>query len=282
MAASPISVVIRARNEGRDLRSVLDGIAAQDWDGGVDVIVVDSGSTDDTLQIAQAGGARVISIEPEEFSFGRALNVGIGASTGELISILNGHTPPVGRTLFSSFAQHFVDAQVAGVGGREGPTRWCNPCEAHDRDDYYTLEPVPGRLVFSNGNSMVRRSVWEQFPFDEELPGTEDIEWALRVMAAGLEVRYEPRAEVVHCHSASPRYVYKRFYREELWLVKSGTRTPMRIRGAAKCFLKSCARDALYAMRRRMNPLWLPYIPVYRGAQTLGALRAGRRVLRES
>lgn len=278
MSQTPaISVVIRTRNEAKGLPAVLDGIASQKWEGKVEVIVVDSGSTDGTAQIARSAGARVIEIDPASFSFGRALNTGIEAAGGELISILNGHTTPRSDDLFSLLARHFENPRVAGVGGREGPGRACNPCEAHDRDDYYPIRPTPGKIVFSNGNSMVRRSVWERFRFDEELPGTEDLEWATRVTKAGYRMRYEPAAAVTHCHTASLRYLYRRFYREESWIVSSGFRWPLSMKAGIKFWIRRSLSDAKYLVRTRMNPAWVFYIPLYRGAQALATFVAGRR-----
>jgi len=77
-----ISIVIRTFNEQRFLKYLLSGLQKQTIKD-IEVIVVDSGSTDQTVEIARGFGARIIEIKPEEFSFGRSLNRGIEAASNE-------------------------------------------------------------------------------------------------------------------------------------------------------------------------------------------------------
>src|SRR5215207_9077186 len=88
------SIVIRAYNEQNHIGRLLEGIRHQTLKD-VEVILVDSGSTDSTIEIAELFGARVVSIPPEEFSFGRSLNYGVQEATHEFIVIASAHVYPV-------------------------------------------------------------------------------------------------------------------------------------------------------------------------------------------
>jgi len=68
------SLVIRAYNEARHLPRLLEGVRQQTVKD-VEVILVDSGSTDDTVSIAESYGAKIVHIPPQDFTFGRSLNV---------------------------------------------------------------------------------------------------------------------------------------------------------------------------------------------------------------
>jgi len=90
-----VSIVLRVKNEARMLHDVLQGVERQNYRGDMDVVVVDSGSTDGTLEIARAHNCRIFCIKPEDFSWGYALNLGAEKSTGDFIAYLSGHCVPV-------------------------------------------------------------------------------------------------------------------------------------------------------------------------------------------
>jgi cellulose synthase/poly-beta-1,6-N-acetylglucosamine synthase-like glycosyltransferase len=66
----------------------------------------------------------------------------------------------------------------------------------------------------NNANCAIRRSVWEEFEYDETLTGLEDLDWAKRVQQAGWDISYAANAEIVHVHDETPRDVYNRYHRE--------------------------------------------------------------------
>ena len=88
------SIVIRAYNEAQHLPRLLDGIRQQTVED-VEIVLVDSGSTDNTLAIAASYGAQVVRIPSDEFTFGRSLNFGVRAATRELVVIASAHVYPV-------------------------------------------------------------------------------------------------------------------------------------------------------------------------------------------
>ena len=88
------SIVIRAYNEEKHIARLLEGIRLQTLKD-VEIILVDSGSTDSTVAIAESFGARIVRIASDEFTFGRSLNLGVQAATRDLVVIASAHVYPL-------------------------------------------------------------------------------------------------------------------------------------------------------------------------------------------
>ena len=212
---STISVVIRCFNEERHIGRLLEGIAGQTV-GDVDLVVVDSGSTDGTPDVVARYPARIVRIPPEEFSFGRSLNRGCAAASGEVVVIASAHVYPVFNDWIERLTAPFLDADVALVYGRQrGDDRsrysecqvfaqWFGECSVPEQDHPFC----------NNANAAIRRNVWERLPYDETLTGLEDIAWARAAKARGHRIVYEATAEVVHVHEETARQVLNRYRRE--------------------------------------------------------------------
>jgi rhamnosyltransferase len=209
-----VGVLIRTLNEAELLGRCLETLASQQGDHELDVLVLDSGSTDDTLSIAREHGARIYEMAPEDFDYSRSLNVGIEGLRGELILILSAHAIPLDGEWVARMTAPFSDPRVAGVASRQVPWPGHPFREVHRLAHTFGEQPrswsaeQPDGLVFSNAASCVRRSAWEAHPFT--LPAAEDLDWAERVIAAGSTIVYEPRASVYHSHDESPRALARR------------------------------------------------------------------------
>jgi rhamnosyltransferase len=202
-----VSVVIRTLNEEALIGRCLKTLRSQPWGDELDIVVVDSGSRDATLEIVRRFSTRILEIQPESFDYSEALNVGIEAAGGELIISLSAHAIPRERDWLERMIAPFADERVAAVGCRQVP--WP---DAHWRERVRIAATFPDAprvftakdvetMVFSNVASCFRRSLWERFPFT--LPAVEDLDWAQRVVAAGWRVVYEPSASVYHSHDES-------------------------------------------------------------------------------
>lgn len=204
-----IGVVIRTLDEAELIGRCLETLSGQRGSHELDVLVVDSGSTDATVEIAEAHGARVIHIAPADFDYSKALNAGIEEVRGDLVVILSAHTIPLDDRWLERMTAPFSDAAVAGVSSGQvtwpGAPWWevarVKGIFGAERR-VYTAGDTDG-MVFSNAASCIRRSAWHDMPFT--LPAAEDLDWAQRVVAAGLEVVYEPEAAVYHSHDEPPR-----------------------------------------------------------------------------
>ena len=205
----PISVVIRAWNEAAQLEQLLDVIARQDYPGEVELIVVDSGSTDDTAQIATRAGAKVVTLPQAEFTYPKALNLGFAAATKELVAELVAHALPVNDHWLSNGARHFADPQVVGVyappiapdHGGWAERLSSKPLHYHSRLRGVIAVKKPGMGVFGATNIMMRRSAWRQHPFDERYAaGGEDEAWAKWALQNGYRIIRDPDYTVYHSH----------------------------------------------------------------------------------
>lgn len=196
-----ISVVIRTKNEEQWIRQCLTAVSLQTYRP-LEVILVDNVSTDGTVGIAREFGCRILSIDDCDFSFGRALNVGISIAKGDFIAILSGHCIPMNEKWLSCLSAAFVDMWVAGAYGRQEPLPDSDP---FDKRDLWTTFGIERRvqtrdIFFHNANSIIQRRVWDQVPFDEEISGVEDRDWAKKILARGYKIVYEPSASVYHHH----------------------------------------------------------------------------------
>jgi GT2 family glycosyltransferase len=208
-AGATVGIVIRTLNEEALLGECLETLRRQRGQFDLDILVVDSGSTDATIAIARAHAVRVIELPPGEFDYSRALNVGIEEVRGELVVSLSAHAVPVDDDWLAHMMSPFDDPRVAGVASRQIPWPGASWAEVHRLSNQFGELPLlsssggGGDIVFSNAASAIRRSVWLAHPFT--LPAAEDLDWARRVIAAGFAVVYEPRAAVYHSHDESPR-----------------------------------------------------------------------------
>ena len=196
-----ISIIVRTKNEERWIAHCLGMIYKQDYQD-FEVILVDSGSVDHTVQVAQRFPlAAMINIEI--YLPGRSLNEGIRASSGRFIVCLSAHCIPKNKNWLSCLRRNFNDDEkLAGVYGRQLPTSFTNPL---DKRDLLTVFGQDRRLqvkdyFFHNANSMLRRDVWDQYPFDDVVTNVEDRVWGKAVTEAGFHIVYDPDAAVYHHH----------------------------------------------------------------------------------
>jgi rhamnosyltransferase len=213
------SIIIRAKNEEALIREVLTAVYEQTVRD-VEVIVVDSGSTDRTLEIARMFPLKIIEIQPEEFTYGRALNIGCEAARGELLVFVSAHAVPLSTNWLACLLSHFRDANVAGVWGKSPKNKTIMPKEgvAQGRIVRQDLGMFVSDCYFglSNTNAAIRAAVWRHHPFDELLPYTEDKEWAWRVLHDGYTIVYDGRALVWHYHDETFRQAWYRAHLEHV------------------------------------------------------------------
>jgi 2-desacetyl-2-hydroxyethyl bacteriochlorophyllide A dehydrogenase len=218
MSHPELSVIIRTFNEEKFLPALLDALhkqAAQDFE----TIVVDSGSLDGTREIAAKKADRLLRIQSHDFTFGHSLNVGIRDARGRFIVIVSAHTLPVDDQWLAGLVDPLRADQTAMVYGRQLGGESSKFGEIRDMRRTFGSKQIvlqPPRFFANNANSAIRKDLWEKHPFDESLPGLEDIEWAKYWMERGYQVIYEPRAALYHIHEESWRQVRRRYYREAI------------------------------------------------------------------
>jgi rhamnosyltransferase len=256
------SVIVRTKNSARTLGRVLSLLRAQTVPA--EIIVVDSGSSDDTLAVAQECVDLIIEIPADHFSFGRALNVGAAAASAPIHFALSSHSlPPHDRWIEQSLSK-YDRPDVAGTTG--APTLPDAP-EPLLTTFYQTLSDALNHpwWGFSNTGSSWRADVWATFPFDEQLPASEDKEWGLRVLAAGWTIAVDSSLSVssAHLRHQGIRHLYERT-RREFEVIGSLVPVPtFTIRDFFRAWLTDMEADAPYGgWRRRLN--------YYRFAELMG------------
>jgi glycosyltransferase involved in cell wall biosynthesis len=271
------SIVIRTLNEERYLGTVLRALEGQTIHcADHETIVVDSGSTDRTLQIAQQGDCFIVHITREEFSFGRSLNRGCNAARGDVLVFLSGHCVPKAPHWLEKLISPIENRRAAISYGRHigGPNTKFSEHQVFSK--YF---PSEGRFIdipffYNNANAAVARELWEQFLFAENLTGLEDLEFAKRThLQQGARVEYVPEAVVYHHHHESWRQVKWRYEREALALQKIMPEIHFTTFDAIKCFLFGIATDLQQTRPSQLTPRLLKEICAFRLCQYYGGWR---------
>ena len=194
-----VSIIIRTKNEERWITSCLKAVFKQNYDN-IEVIIVDNNSTDRTILKAKEFPVKLVEIE--EFFPGKAINDGIRASSGEYIVCLSGHCVPVNNTWLENLINDLDKPNVAGVYGKQEPLSFTSDIDKRDllivfgKDKKIQIKDS----FFHNANSAFTRKIWETFPFDENITNIEDRVWGEEVISNGLNIVYEPEANVFHWH----------------------------------------------------------------------------------
>lgn len=226
-----VSVVIPTKNGGTLFKDVIESISSQDFIGKIQIVVIDSGSVDDTVCYARSKGATVVSIPPETFNHGETRNHGVEISSGDIVVFLTQDAVPGDRLLIKNLVSAFEDPGVAGSYARQIPRHDSDIITVRNLNNWLTgrVEPEIRMITdiamyksmmpidqymfcnFDNVCSAIRRSVWRKIPLNRNDFG-EDIDWSKRVLEAGWKIAYLSDAFVVHSHNRSILYEYKRTF----------------------------------------------------------------------
>lgn len=213
------SIIIRAYNEEKHIGRLLEGIKLQTVND-VEVILVDSGSTDATIAMAESFGARVVRIPSAEFTFGRSLNHGIKEAKRGYIVIVSAHVYPVYPDWLETLLSPFQDDSVALIYGKQRAPEFAKYSEQQVFHQWYpdVSRPKQETVFCNNANAAIRKSLWEKNNYDETLTGLEDLAWAKWAREMGHSIAYAAEAEVIHVHNETPRGIYNRYRREAMAL----------------------------------------------------------------
>ncbi len=211
---SHISIILRTKNEEDFIGMALQSIFSQKVDYPFEVIIIDSGSTDRTLEIAGTYEVKIKNIPPEEFTYGYALNYGIRESYGEIVCLLSAHCIPESEQWLSELIKPITDGTAYATYGRQVPVKGVNPFEEVSLSKHFPeTDKKDGRVPFSNANCAFIRKMWEQVQFDETLTSWEDYLWYMLLKDAYI-FKYCPNAAVYHTHPFSVRNIIQRRYND--------------------------------------------------------------------
>ncbi|MEM8668661.1 MAG: glycosyltransferase family 2 protein [Planctomycetota bacterium] len=278
MTRKHCSIVIRAFNEERFIAKALTGIKQQ-IDVETEVILVDSGSTDSTVSIAEDYGAKVVHIRPEDFTFGRALNIGCEAASNDLLVFASAHVYPVYRDWLKHVLEPFSRPAVGLSYGRQIGNEITKYSEHRLFAKWFpeVSDENQSHPFCNNANTAVRRSVWETYRYDESLTGLEDLDFAKRILRDGHQVAYRADAPVVHVHEETPARIYNRYRREAIALKQIIPSERMTVFDLVRLFVGNTVSDVAHAAYERRLRGNLLSIPVFRLMQFAGAYRGFRQ-----
>ncbi|MBI1723864.1 MAG: glycosyltransferase family 2 protein [Gemmatimonadetes bacterium] len=216
--APRVSVIVPTRNGAATLPPLLAALGREG--SGLEIVAIDSDSTDATRELLVGAGAQVLDLGGERFGHGSARNRAAAAASGEILLFLTQDVEPVGDGWLAPLVAAFDEPVVAGAFGRQVP-RGASPEEAFLAGVNYSGEPRrltardldrrfgPGATFFSSAFGAVRRAVWVRQPFPD-IVMSEDQAWGMAALRAGHEIRYVPEAAVYHGHRFPLARVFRR------------------------------------------------------------------------
>lgn len=248
----------------------------------IEVIIVDSGSSDASVALGRRHGANVVEIEAHEFTHGASRNLGASTAAGELLVFVSQDAFPIDTRWLERLTRPLRESGgVGGVYGRQLPHDGAHPPEVFFLDFLYGPEPRRQRAgteselsmettLFSNVNAAMPRALWQRFPFVEDIIMSEDQEWSRRVLLAGYSLVYEPLAAVRHSHNYTLRSAFRRFFDSGV----SADRAYLAGRAASRKVLRAralrYARGELAWLRQTDQRRWIPYAALYEGVKLTG------------
>jgi GT2 family glycosyltransferase len=225
-----ISIILPVKNGGGKLRKLLPTLTSQKTRDLVEIVAVDSGSTDDSLELLEAANATIIGIDPRTFNHGLTRNLAAKHAAGSIYVFINQSTLPADEDWLANLVRPLdVDPELAGVCGRILPrpdADWLNGkdiarninastervvAKITDRAAYASLNPENLRLFinFHSLSAAVRADVFRKIPF-REANFAEDLIWGKEVLEAGFTLQFEPSSVALHSHTYSVMDVFRR------------------------------------------------------------------------
>jgi glycosyltransferase involved in cell wall biosynthesis len=274
------SIIIPTKNEAMNIGPCLDQVYGQRVAFPFEVVVIDSGSQDRTIDIVKQYPARLLQIAPGEFHHARTRNLGARASSGTYVVFLSGDAIPADQGWLSSLLRNFQEPGVAAVYGRQLAKRDAKPERVFFMQHRYGARRLvksatggtAGKYLlyqFSNVNAAIRKDVWEQTPFPEDINASEDFSFAIQVIKRGHKIVYEPDAAVFHSHNYSLMKSFQQYFdngvvyqRREVWDGQQGNR----IRSDGLSYL----RQEMQYLLERGQAHRVPYVLFYEAARYVG------------
>lgn len=247
------SIVIRAYNEESHIRQLFDGISHQSIKD-IQVILVDSGSKDRTKDIALGYGAEIVEISPSEFTFGKSLNLGISRSVAPLVIIASAHIYPVYPDWIEKMLEPFKNKEVGLVFGKQRGDIKSKFSEKQVFNQWYPDESSirQNNPFCNNANAVIRLDLWQEHPYDENLPALEDLAWAKWLIGKGLCIAYVSEAEIIHVHNETWHGIYNRYRREGMAFKNIYPQEKFSFFEFLQLFFSNCWNDFRIAIKQKI------------------------------
>ncbi|MGV3775061.1 MAG: glycosyltransferase family 2 protein [Verrucomicrobiales bacterium] len=271
-----VSIILRSFNEAWALGGTLDALSQQDYRNW-ELIVIDSGSTDGSQELIQrAKPAAFVQIQPHEYNPSRVMNHGMRLSKSEYGIFLNADATPQGSNWLRPLVNALRDPKVAAVFGRQIPRPDCEAVYACDYDRCFGphRESAKWDHFFSMVSSGLRKDIWSQRGFLEQLQYAEDDEYTRWAKGQGYRVVYVEQSVVMHSHNYTPAQAYKRSFGDAKALAASWKGEPGEfnfLKTRVLGFASDLRHDIKFCMRQG-RPLEIPHAARIRWEQRRGKL----------
>ncbi|MGI2853513.1 glycosyltransferase [Shewanella algae] len=271
-----VSVVIRTLNEEKYLNELLSTIRMQvSSKFQIEIVIIDSGSTDNTLLIAEKYNCRITHIDKSEFTFGRSLNLGCKFAQGKYLVFVSGHCIPTNNDWLENLVNPLINGDIVYTYGRQIGRDGTKFSERQLFSKYFPLDSkLPQKGIFcNNANAALRRDVWEKYNFDENLTGCEDMYLAKELVMEGYQLGYVADACVYHIHEESWSKVRVRYEREAFALQKIMPEIHLSMLDTLIYIFAGVVKDIRVALRDKVFFEEIYSIIMFRYCQYLGAYR---------
>ncbi len=274
MKTLDISIIIRTLNESKYLPRLLVSINNQETVYKKEVILIDSGSTDETLSIAKHYGCKILHISRKEFSFGRSLNKGCKNAKGKVLVFVSGHCIPYDKFWLDRLVKPIFEKKVEYTYGKQigGPETFISEKKIFEK--YFPeINKIPQNGFYcNNANSALLTKTWLKYKFDEELTGLEDMFFCKKLTSDGGKVGYVADSCVYHLHHENNKQIKKRFEREAYALQKIYPNLVIRKRDFLRYFFRGSLDDIKFSLdENKFNFDTFRSILSYRFFQYLGS-----------
>lgn len=267
-----VSVLIPTKNAGKQFEQVIDCVINQKIEFDFELVIVDSGSKDNTIKLIETKqkshkNIKLIQIDSKDFQHGRTRNLGIKNSSGEFVALITQDSLPVNDMWLTNLIMPFEnDPKVSITFGKHLPYSDTYPVEKKQIVDHFEKGFGNSELVFeikdkndykqrqgwyifsSNNNACVRKSTWEKIPFREVRMG-EDQFIAKDMLESGFKKVYVPNAIVYHSHKYSFGEIIKRYYDEYRFHVDVGNMVKANLKDALGFYLRSLKQSFIIILK---------------------------------
>lgn len=258
-----VSVVIPVKNGSEYLDEVLQSVLSQKIEANLEVIAVDSGSTDGSLGIIDRYPVEIIEIDPSDFGHGKTRNIAVERSSGDFIAFLTQDATPTGDRWLSSFINSFnLDERVGAAFGPHLPRQDASPMISNELNKFFVsmssnghvtikkidnLDGSPDDYFLSNVNSCISRECWESVGGFQDLPYAEDQAFARDVIDNGWSKVFQPQASVYHSHNYGIKEFARRYFDEYRGLRDAhGHIKPFNVRNMIRDAIALTKSDIIY------------------------------------
>lgn len=275
MSKKLVSIIIRTLNEQRYLEELLTEISKQSTNlYDIETVIVDSGSTDKTIETANKFGCRITYIKKDDFTFGRSLNYGCDYAKGDYLVFISGHCIPKN----SSWIENLVAPLETGCSYTYGRQLGRDTTKFSERQLFKKYFPNESRIpqegfFCNNANAAIKKEIWKEYQFDEELTGCEDMFLAKKLVEKGLYLGYVSNAEVFHIHDETWDKVQVRYEREAIALQKILPEIHVSITDTIKYISVGILKDISAAFKQKVLLSEINSIVRFRLAQYIGAYK---------